>query len=73
MTMEAQLKQEIRGLKEDLRDIKQNIMDIQATVSEIDADIHREIKPEYLKKLKEIRKERGRKFNTIKEFEASLA
>lgn len=74
--MGAQLKHldnEIKDLKEGFDSIKQNIMDIQTTISEIDADIHREIRPEYLKKLQQIKKEKGRTFGTMKEFEASLA
>ena len=38
--------------------------------NDIDGDVHREVKPEYLKKLEEIRTQKGVRFKNVGEFEA---
>ncbi|MCK4799180.1 MAG: hypothetical protein KAT05_17540 [Spirochaetes bacterium] len=38
--------------------------------NDIDGDVHREVKPEYLNKLEEIRKQKGVRFRNTEEFEA---
>ena len=51
-----------------LRKIADDITEIKVRLSEIDDDLHREVRPEYIKKLKRIEKQEGRKFKTKEEF-----
>ena len=38
--------------------------------NDINGDVHRDVKPEYLNKLEEIRKQKGVRFRNVREFEA---
>jgi hypothetical protein len=59
----------IRRLADDVVSLKEQMTRIEITLNEIDKDIHREINPEYLKKLEKIQKQQGIRFTTAEEFD----
>jgi len=60
----------IRRTADDVAALKEQMSRIEVTINEIDMDIHREVNPQYLKKLEKIKKQKGIKFKTIEEFDA---
>ncbi len=59
----------LQEIKSELSFIKEKIIVIEISLNEIDADLHRELNPEYLKKLEKIEKEDKRvHFKNIEEF-----
>ncbi len=60
----------IRRMADDVAALKEQMSRIEVTINEIDMDIHREVNPQYLKKLEKIKKQKGIKFKTIEEFDA---
>lgn len=59
----------LQEIKNELSFIKEKIIVIEVSLNEIDADLHRELNPEYLKKLEKIEKEDKRvHFKNIEEF-----
>ena len=60
----------MRRLADDVVSLKEQMTRIEITINEIDKDIHREINPEYLKKLRKIQKHKGIKFKTAEEFDS---
>ena len=59
----------IKRLADDVVSLKEQMTRIEITLNEIDKDIHREINPEYLKKLEKIQKQQGIGFTTVEEFD----
>lgn len=59
----------LKKMARDMAFLKKKVSGIEVTINEIDADIHREVSPEYLKKLAGICKEEGVKFNDMDEFD----
>ena len=60
----------IRRMADDVAALKEQMSRIEIAIDEIDKDIHREVNPQYLKKLEKIKKQKGVKFKTIEEFDA---
>jgi hypothetical protein len=64
---EAEILNEIRN---DLNFLKEKIISMEIIINEIDSDIHKELNPEYVKKLDKIEKEDKRiRFRNIEEFD----
>ena len=59
----------IRKLADEVVSLKEQMTRIEITLNEIDKDLHREINPEYLKKLEKIQKQKGIEFTTAEEFD----
>lgn len=51
-----------------LKKIVADLTEIKLSLNEIDEDLHREVRPEYVEKLKRISKQEGRRFKTKEEF-----
>jgi hypothetical protein len=60
----------LRRVVDDVSSLKEQMTRIEITINEIDNDIHRELNPEYLKKLEKIQKQKGIKFKNSEEFDA---
>lgn len=60
----------IRRMADDVAALKVQMTRIEITINEIDQDIHREVNPQYLKKLEKIQKQKGVRFKSAEEFEA---
>ncbi|MCK4798902.1 MAG: hypothetical protein KAT05_16120 [Spirochaetes bacterium] len=60
----------IRRVVDDMATLKEQMNRIEITVNEIDMDIHKEVNPDYIKKLEEIQMQKGVRFKTAEEFEA---
>lgn len=70
--MMQDLQPEIKILKQmqnDLSFLKQKIVVIEEEVDAISSDMHRELNPEFVKRLEDIRKQKGVRFNSMKEFD----
>jgi hypothetical protein len=70
--MEVEEKNMIRAILEDVKTLKGKVEGIEGmveTLVEIYTDASYEVKDEYLEKLEEIRKERGKVFSSIEEFD----
>ena len=70
--MEVEEKNMIRAILEDVETLKGKVEGIEGmlgTLVEIYTDASYEVKDEYLEKLEEIRKERGKVFSSIEEFD----
>ncbi len=57
----------LKNMQDDLSFLKANIVSLKQDVEEISGDIHREVRPEYLKKLEKIEKQKPIKFRNMKE------
>ncbi len=60
----------IRKMVDDMASLKEQMTRIEIAINEIDNDIHREVNPEYLKKLRKIQKQKGIRFKNAEEFDA---
>jgi transposase len=60
----------LRRMVDDVASLKEQMTRIEITINEIDSDIHRELNPEYLKKLEKIQKQKGIRFKSAEEFDA---
>ncbi len=60
----------LRKVVDDVSSLKEQMTRIEITINEIDNDIHRELNPEYLKKLEKIQKQKGIRFKSSEEFDA---
>lgn len=63
----------IRQLQSDVSFLKQRVKTLEAEVNEIDNDVHREINPEFLERLDKIEKQKGVRFNNMKEFDEFMS
>jgi len=64
---EAEILNEIRN---DLNFLKEKVISMEITINEIDSDIHKELNPEYVKKLDKIEKKDKRiHFRNLEEFD----
>ncbi len=64
--------EEIREISRDIKSLKEKVEDMSNMLEElleIYTDVFCEVRDDYLKKLEEIRKERGRIFSSIEEFD----
>jgi len=59
----------LRLIQSDMTFMKQKIISMEEEISEINSDLHREINPEFLERLEIIQKQKGIRFNSMKEFE----
>jgi len=59
----------LRRVVDDVSSLKEQMTRIEITINEIDNDIHRELNPEYLKKLEKIQKQKGIRFKSSEEFD----
>lgn len=59
----------LRLIQSDMTFMKQKIISMEEEISEINSDLHREINPEFLERLETIQKQKGIRFNSMKEFE----
>jgi hypothetical protein len=72
MEMEVEEKGMVRAILEDVEVLKGKVEGMEGmleTLIEIYTDVFYEVKEDYLKKLEEIRKERGKVFSSIGEFD----
>ena len=72
MEMEVEEKGMVRAILEDVKVLKGKVEGVEGmleTLVEIYTDVFYEVKEDYLKKLEEIRKERGKVFSSIGEFD----
>ncbi len=60
----------LRRVVDDVSSLKEQMTRIEIVINEIDNDIHRELNPEYLKKLEKIQKQKGIRFKSSEEFDA---
>jgi hypothetical protein len=60
----------IRRMADDVASLKEQMSRLEIVINEIDQDIHREVNPQYLKKLEKIQKQKGIRFKNIEEFDA---
>jgi signal transduction protein with GAF and PtsI domain len=60
----------IRRMADDVASLKEQMNRLEIVINEIDQDIHREVNPQYLKKLEKIQKQKGIKFDSAEEFDA---
>lgn len=60
----------LRKVVDDVASLKEQMTRIEIAINEIDNDIHREVNPEYLKKLEKIQKQKGVRFKNAEEFDA---
>lgn len=60
----------LRRMADDVESLKEQMTRIEIAINEIDNDIHREVNPEYLKKLEKIQKQKGIRFKSTEEFDA---
>ncbi len=60
----------LKRMMDDVASLKEQMTRIEIAINEIDNDIHREVNPEYLKKLEKIQKQRGIRFKSAEEFDA---
>jgi len=70
--MEVEEKSRVRAILEDVKSLKGKVEGMEGmleTLVEIYTDEFYEVKEDYLKKLEEIRKERGKVFSSIGEFD----
>lgn len=63
----------IRRMADDVASLKEQMSRIEIVINEIDQDIHREVNPQYLKKLEKIQKQKGVRFKSAEEFERYFA
>lgn len=61
----------IKKIATDIYLLRTEMADMKQTINDIDSDLHRNIWPEYLRKLERIQnqKQKGRKFKTISDFD----
>lgn len=59
----------IRKMADDVVSLKEQMSRIEIVINEIDQDIHREVNPQYLKKLEKVQKQKGVRFKSAEEFE----
>lgn len=72
MEMEVEEKNTMRAILEDVEILKGKVEGMEGMLEslvEIYTDAFYEVKEEYLEKLEEIRKEKGKVFNSIEEFD----
>lgn len=65
-------KEDIKAISRDIRDLKEKIENMDIMLREllkIYTDVFCDLRDDYLEKLEEIRKEKGRIFNSIEEFD----
>ena len=65
-------KEDIKAISRDIRDLKEKVEDMSIILEElleIYTDVFCDLQDDYLEKLEEIKKERGRIFNSIEEFD----
>jgi hypothetical protein len=60
----------LKRVVDDVSSLKEQMTRIEITINEIDNDIHRELNPEYLKKLEKIQKQKGIRFKSSEQFDA---
>ncbi len=60
----------IRRMADDVASLKEQMSRIEIVINEIDQDIHREVNPQYLKKLEKIQTQKGIRFKSAEEFDA---
>jgi hypothetical protein len=60
----------MRRMVDDVASLREQMTRIEIVINEIDNDIHREVNPEYLKKLEKIQKQKGIRFKSAEEFDA---
>jgi len=59
----------LKQMQNDISFMRQRIIVIEEEVDEISSDLHRELNPEFLKRLESIQKQKGIRFNSMKEFD----
>jgi len=59
----------IRRMADDMATIKEQMSRLEIVINEIDQDLHREVNPQYLRKLEKIKKQKGISFKNIEEFD----
>lgn len=64
--------QMLRQLMREVKSLRSDVQEIRIAVNEIDEFQHRAVKPEYVKKLKKIKSQKGNVYNSIEEFDRDL-
>jgi len=59
----------IRRMANDMATLKEQMSRLEIVINEIDQDLHREVNPQYLKKLEKIKKQKGIRFKSIEDFD----
>ena len=59
----------IRRMANDMATLKEQMSRLEIAINEIDQDLHRELNPQYLKKLEKIKKQKGIRFKNTEEFD----
>ena len=63
----------LKKMAEDLSFLKDKIAGIEISLDEIEQDLHRKVNPEYLKKLEDIKKQKGIRFKNVKDLDEYLS
>ncbi len=71
-TAESEVKL-LRRMQSDISFMKQKILIMEEDISEISSDLHRELNPEFRNRLEKIQKQKGPRFDSVKEFEEYFA
>ncbi|MFZ3077846.1 MAG: hypothetical protein WA139_05290 [Candidatus Aenigmatarchaeota archaeon] len=72
MKLEMEEKPELKILKHIQSDVslmKQKIIVMEEDINEINSDLHRELNPEFVKKLGSIQSQKGVRFDSMKDFD----
>ncbi len=59
----------LKHMQSDISLVKQKVLSMEREIGEISQDLHGEVRPEYLKKLQAIKKQKGIRFKNMKEFD----
>jgi len=64
--------QTLKQLVKQVESLRAEIKEIKTTVNEIDRFQHREVRPEYIKKLKKISARKGKTYNSTDELDKDI-
>ena len=64
--------QTLKQLVKEVKSLRSEVNEIKITVNEIDRFQHKEVKPEYIKKLKRISSEKGKTFASVDGLEKEI-
>jgi len=62
----------LKQLVEEVKSLRSEVKEIKIAVNEIDRFQHREVKPEYIKKLKRIASQRGKTYTSVNDLERNI-
>ena len=62
----------LKQLVKEVKSLRSEVKEIKITVDEIDLFQHREVRPEYIKKLKKISSQKGKTYTSVEELEKDM-